>query len=75
MVKSKKPVKKANKAAKTSSSDDVIIVKRGTHAQQFDDRKVYASAYFACRNAHLSEKEAEKLAEKVTSSVITRIKK
>ena len=73
----KKRIKKtANRAAKRgSSSDEVVIVKRGAHAQQYDDRKVYASAYFACRNAHLTEKEAEKIAEMVLRSITRQVKK
>lgn len=43
------------------------IVKRKGHSEQFDLRKVYASAYAACRNAHLTEMMSEKIAESVAS--------
>ncbi len=45
------------------------IVKRKGHTEPFDPRKVYASAYSACRNAHLSEMMAEKIAESVTAGL------
>lgn len=45
------------------------IVKRRGHKQPFDPRKVYASSYEACRNAHLSEIESEKIAEAVQKSL------
>ena len=41
------------------------IVKRKGHKEAFDPRKVYAAAYAACRNAHLSEMLAENIAETV----------
>ncbi len=47
---------------------ELKIVKRQGHAELYDERKVYGSCYFACRNAHLSEKQAEKISEKVCSS-------
>mgnify|MGYP005854771311 CR=1 FL=1 len=43
----------------------VCIVKRKGHIEEFDDRKIYRSAYFACRNAHLSEKQSKAIAKKV----------
>lgn len=39
------------------------IVKRRGHTEPFDSRKVYGSVYAACRNAHLSEIQSEKIAE------------
>lgn len=47
----------------------VTIVKRRGHTQEFDERKVYASAYAACLNVHLSETEAENIANSVTEAV------
>ena len=41
------------------------IVKRRGLLEEFDPRKVYASAYAACRNAHLSEMLSENIAETV----------
>ncbi|MBI4050745.1 MAG: hypothetical protein HY396_02100 [Candidatus Doudnabacteria bacterium] len=45
------------------------IVKRKGHKEKFDARKVYASVYAACRNAHLSEIQSEKIADSVTKTV------
>lgn len=45
------------------------IVKRRGHKEEYDERKAYASSYAACRNAHLSEKEAESIADKVTKDI------
>ena len=44
------------------------VVKRKGHMENYDERKVYGSCYFACRNAHLSEKEAEGICNKVSAS-------
>ena len=41
------------------------IIKRHGHEEKFDPRKIYASVYAACRNAHLSEVQSEKIAEAV----------
>ena len=46
-----------------------IVVKRKGHKEKFDERKVYASAYAASLNAHLSEAEAEKIADDVTKKI------
>lgn len=35
----------------------------------FDERKVYASIYFACMSAYYSEIKCEKIAEKVTKNL------
>ncbi|HLC49958.1 MAG TPA: ATP cone domain-containing protein [Candidatus Nanoarchaeia archaeon] len=59
------------KKAKTQKKKIVHLVKRRGHVEHYDERKVYGSCYFACRNAHLSEQEAEHIAEKV-SAVITK---
>ena len=40
----------------------VLIVKRKGHKESFDEKKAYASCYFAARNCHLSEQESEKIA-------------
>lgn len=50
------------------------IVKRKGHNEIYDERKVYGSCYFACRNAHLTEKEAEEISGKVTAEVTKWIK-
>lgn len=45
------------------------IVKRKGHKEPFDPRKVYASVYAACRNAHLDEQKSEKIAEQVSAQI------
>ena len=47
------------------------IVKRKGHAEEFDDRKVYASCYAACLSSHVEHKVAEKICEKVAKEVKT----
>ena len=47
----------------------ICIVKRKGHQEEFDEKKVYASDYAACLVGSLKEKEAEKIAEKVTRQV------
>ena len=65
MVKMKK-----KKIIKKSKDKTILkIVKRKGHTEVYDERKVYGSCYFACRNAHLSEKEAEEICSKVTESI------
>ena len=45
------------------------IVKRRGHKEEYDEKKVYASAYSASLNVHLGELGAEKIASSVTSEV------
>ncbi len=45
------------------------IVKRRGHKETFDSRKIYGSTYAACRNAHLSEIQSEKIAEAASKSI------
>jgi len=68
-MKKKKIIKKSK--AKTT----LQIVKRKGHTEIYDERKVYGSCYFACRNAHLSEKEAEEICRKVSAEVTNWVKK
>lgn len=46
-----------------------LLVKRGGHAEKFDERKIYASCYAACVNCHHEKKNAEKICEKVMTDV------
>ncbi|MBI2654376.1 hypothetical protein HYX02_06230 [Candidatus Woesearchaeota archaeon] len=68
MAKRKKIIKK------TKDKTILHIVKRKGHTEIYDDRKVYGSCYFACRSAHLSEQESEKICNKVSSSITKWIK-
>ena len=60
---------------RTGDKTTLQIVKRKGHSELYDERKVYGSCYFACRNAHLGEKEAEEICNKVSSAVTKWIKK
>jgi len=65
-VKNKKTKRNSKStASKTCKS----IVKREGHIEEFDEKKVYASAYWAARSTHLSDKEAEKIALSVSKNV------
>lgn len=59
---------------KKTSGKVCQIVKRKGHSEMYDERKVYGSCFFACRNAHLSEQEAEAICEKVSAKVTKWIK-
>lgn len=48
---------------------EMHLVKRKGHTEKFDQKKAYASVYWACRSSHLSEQEAELLAEKIMKSL------
>ena len=62
----KKPVK----AVKKSAEKIILhIVKRKGHAEVYDERKVYGSCYFACRNAHLGEIKSEWIANQVAAFI------
>ena len=45
------------------------IVKRKGHAEEFDERKVYASCYAACLSSHVPHVEAEKICGKVAKKI------
>ena len=53
---------------------ELKIVKRKGHTELYDERKVYGSCFFACRNAHLTEGEAEDICNKVIIAVTKWIK-
>ena len=62
-------MKKIKIIKKSKERIELKIVKRKGHTELFDERKVYGSCFFACRNAHLSEKEAEVICNKVCIAV------
>lgn len=68
--------KKTKKKIIKRTRDKTIlqIVKRKGHTKIYDERKVYGSCYFACRSAHLSERDAEEICKKATSSITKWIK-
>lgn len=70
-------MKKKNKKVikRTKDRTALQIVKRKGHTELYDERKVYGSCYFSCRNAHLSEHESEEICRKVSVVVTKWIKK
>ncbi len=68
-------MKKVKIIKKTKDRTMLQIVKRKGHTEIYDERKVYGSCFFACRNAHLSEKEAEEICSKVTAEITKWVKK
>ena len=48
---------------------EVHVIKRKGQKQLYDERKVYASVYSACLNAHIQKMEAEKMAEQVAREI------
>ena len=61
---------KPNKIIKRSKEKTILeIVKRKGHTELYDERKVYGSCFFACRNAHLRKEEAEEICSKVSAEV------
>ena len=45
------------------------IVKRKGRTEEFDERKVYASCYYACLSTQIEHHSAEKVCEKVSAAV------
>jgi len=72
MAKAKKS--KKNIIKRTKGRTVLQIVKRRGHTELYDERKVYGSCFFACRNAHLSEKESEEICKRVSEAVTKWIK-
>ena len=54
---------------RTKDKTALQIVKRKGHTELYDERKVYGSCYFACRNAHLSEQESEAICSKAAPAI------
>lgn len=59
---------------KSKDRTELKIVKRKGHTELYDERKVYGSCFFACRNAHLSMQEAKKICKKVSAAVTKQVK-
>jgi len=47
----------------------VIVVKRRGKKEGFDEKKVYASIYSACKDCNLEVKECESIAARITNDV------
>ena len=66
---------KRKKVIKRTRDKTILqIVKRKGHTEIYDERKVYGSCYFSCRNAHLSEQESEEICRKVSAAITKWIK-
>ena len=75
-MKGKKKKKIIKRIVKKSSGRTVLqIVKRKGHTELYDERKVYGSCFFACRNAHLSGQQSEAVCSKVAASVTKSVRK
>ena len=61
--------KKIRAIKRTKDRTELNIVKRRGHTEIYDERKVYGSCYFACRNAHLGEQEAEQICNKICAAI------
>jgi len=68
-------MKKRKVIKRTKDKTLLHIVKRKGHTELYDERKVYGSCYFACRNAHMNEEKAEELANKVCTQVTKSVSK
>lgn len=73
MAKKKKKTK-SGIIKRTKDRTVLQIVKRKGHTELYDERKVYGSCFFACRNAHLSKEEAEEICNKVCAAITKWIK-
>ncbi|MBI2541840.1 hypothetical protein HYV80_03975 [Candidatus Woesearchaeota archaeon] len=67
-------MKKKKVIKRTKDKTALQIVKRKGHSELYDERKVYGSCFFACRNAHLSEKESEEICMQVSAAITKWIK-
>ena len=50
-----------------------ILIKRQGHSELYDERKVYGSCYFACRNAHIEKERAEVIADQVSTAITKKV--
>ena len=68
-------MKKRKIIKRTKDRTMLQIVKRKGHTELYDERKVYGSCFFSCRNAHLSQQESEQICNKVAAQITKWIKK
>ncbi len=59
---------------KSKNKTQLRIIKRKGHTELYDERKVYGSCFFACRNARLSREESEQISNKVCASITKLVK-
>ncbi len=65
----RKREKMRGKAKRNVVKGSVVIIKRAGHPERYEEKKVYASCFFACKNARLHDKDCEKIADKVAKSI------
>ena len=66
----KKTAKKKTKAPKQLAEKCIpCVVKRAGHEEMYDERKVYATCYFAAKATHLKTDDAEKLCANVVKEI------
>jgi transcriptional regulator NrdR family protein len=53
----------------------IHIVKRRGHTEIYDEKKVFGSAYFACRSTHIDELRSEEISGKVCDAVTKQVSK
>ena len=67
-------MKKTKSKNKSGNKPVLQIVKRKGHSEIYDEKKAFGSCFFACKNAHLSDNEAEAISENVAAKVTNWIK-
>ncbi len=53
----------------------MYIVKRKGHKEKFDDKKLYASVYYACKSVEIERKKCVAIAEKLLKKIKAELKK
>lgn len=51
------------------------IIKRDGGIERYDEKKVYASVFESCINAHISKKKSYEIARKITNNVNKKMKR
>ena len=46
----------------------IMIVKRKGHVEKYDEKKVYASCYFACKTVEMDNKKCESICDKIVEA-------
>jgi len=63
----KKPMRKRVKPLRETKTP--CVVKRAGHEEVYDERKVYATCYYAAKSTHLKTNKAEEICDKVVKDV------
>ncbi|MEM4255148.1 MAG: ATP cone domain-containing protein [Candidatus Norongarragalinales archaeon] len=53
----------------------MYIVKRRGHKEEFDEKKLYASVYYACKSVEIERKKCVGIAEKLLRKIKAKLKK